>query len=201
MIGLIPFLIIGLVFSEVYLKKNNDISQENETNQVSVETTIETKPPEIKLEPEVVEIKEEKPPEEPQQEVKTEEPPQEEVKTEEPPQEEVKTEELEEVLDEKETSWLKIILYILGGILIFATGAYFFINRGKASNQTAADIGRQESNQESGPEQIPDPEPTPEPESEQPAQDEAQTETTQEESSQPDNADTSSNNDDENNNR
>ena len=69
MIGLIPFLIIGLVFSEVYLKKNNDISQENETNQVSVETTIETKPPEIKLEPEVVEIKEEKPPEEPQEEV------------------------------------------------------------------------------------------------------------------------------------
>ena len=83
MMSLIPFLIIiGGILNGVYFNKDADAPRETEAK-APIETTIESKPPEIKIEPEVVEVKEEKPPEEP---------PQEEVKTEEPPTEEAKTE-------------------------------------------------------------------------------------------------------------
>ena len=72
-------------------------------------------------------------------------------------------EETEEATEEKGISALNIILYILGAIAVIAAGIYFFMRR-EPTPQSAADIGRAQSQ-----------EPIPEPQ-EEPAQEEAPSE-------------------------
>ena len=88
-----------------------------------------------------------------------------EAKPEEP---ELESTEEDTELEEEGTSWLNLILYILGAIAVIAAGAYFFMRR-EPEAQSAADVGRQQSSQ---PEPEPDPTPEPEPEPEKQAQEE-----------------------------
>jgi outer membrane biosynthesis protein TonB len=141
MIAIIFFL--GIIFSETAIKENST-SQQNQSTKVVVSNTVETKPvlEEVKVEPQKTEPIKEEVKVEPQ---KTE-PIKEEVKVEpqktEPIKEEVKvepqkTEPIKEEVSvkETETNYLKIILYIIGGILAIFTGAYLFSNR--KSNQSS----------------------------------------------------------------
>ena len=95
MIGLIPFLIVGLVFKQVYddnFAQKEDISN---NNQVVVEQTIEAKPEEeIKTEPEPAREPEPEPEPEPQPEPQKEPEPQPEPEKE--PEPIVQTEETKE---------------------------------------------------------------------------------------------------------
>ena len=93
--------------------------------------------------------------------------------------------------NEEGSSWLNIILYILGAISVIAAGIYFFMRR-ETTPQSAADLARRESNLET----TFDKQPT---EQEAPSENKEEQPTEQEAPSE--NIEPNSSNDDENNNR
>ena len=189
---LITVIIIGVIVAATGVinpkaKDTEEVVQAPDTQVL----TPEVKEPEPEPEPEPQK-------EEPKEEVNAQPNQEQDAK---PEEEEVQpvTEEATEVTEEKGLSMVNILLYILGAIAVIAAGIYFFMRR-EPTQQSAADIGRAQSE-----------EPTPEPqekpvqeeapsEPEQPDQEETQTETT-EEQPQTDTSDQSSTNDDEDNNR
>ena len=101
-------------------------------------------------------------------------------------------EEIAKPVDSKEdTSWLNIILYLLGAISLISAGIYFYTRKGKVSSISAVDMSEKESKeQEPSPqEQEPSPqEQEPSPQEQEPSPQEQEPSPQEQDETQEDNA-------------
>ena len=135
-------LIVGLVFYSSTNQEKIDI-QKNETTKVVTNPTPTSKP--VKAEP----VKEEIKAEPVKEEIKAE-PVKEEIKAE-PVKEEIKAEPVQElaekelIVDDSDTNYLKIILYIIAAIGTIFGGFYLFSNRKSGSAESSSlDVSRKD---------------------------------------------------------
>ena len=177
----ILFVFIVSVFVATSGSNLPEVKNSNQSNKAKITLIDKIKSFKVEAKPELVEKVEAKPELVEKVEAKPEEPIKDQT-----------GEEIAKPVDSKEdTSWLNIILYLLGAISLISAGIYFYTRKGKVSSISAVDMSEKESKeQEPSPqEQEPSPqEQEPSPQEQEPSPQEQEPSPQEQDETQEDNA-------------